>query len=71
MAYLQPLLSLLFALDGENQRVCALLGDLQLMLLLLAVPRDVRDAAALQRQLHLRLLVLGTFITLHRTQQPD
>lgn len=71
LAYLQPLLSLLLALDGENQWVSALLGDFQLMLLLLAVSRDVGDAAALQRQLHLGLLVLGTFIALHGTQQTN
>lgn len=71
IAYLQPLLSLLLALDGENQWVCALLGDFQLMFLLLAVSWDVCDAAALQRQLHLRLLVLGTFIALHGTQQTN
>lgn len=64
MTYLQPLLSLFLALDSEDQRVCALLGDFQLMFLLLAVSRDVRDTTALQRQLHLRLLVLGTFIAL-------
>lgn len=70
-AYLQPLLSLLLALDGENQGVSALLGDFQLVLLLFAVSRDVGDAAALQRQLHLGLLVLGTFIALHGTQQTN
>lgn len=69
MAYLQPLLSLLLALNGEDQRVCALLGDFQLVFLLLAVSRDVRDAAALQGQLHLRLLVLGTFVALRGTGQ--
>lgn len=71
MAYLQPLLSLFLALDSENQRVCALLGDFQLVFLLLAVSWDVRDAAALQRQLHLRLLVLGTFIALRGTRQTN
>lgn len=71
LAYLQPLLSLLLALDGENQWVSALLGDFQLMLLLLAVSRDVGDAAALKRQLHLGLLVLGTFIALRGTQQTN
>ena len=63
-SYLQPLLGLLLALDGEDKRVCALLGDFQLVLLLLAVLRDVGDVAALQRQLHLGLLVLGAFVAL-------
>ena len=62
--YLQPLLGLLLALDGEDERVCALLGDFQLVLLLLAVLRDVGDVAALQRQLHLGLLVLRAFVAL-------
>lgn len=65
--YLQPLLGLLPALHGQHQRVRALRRDLQLVLLLLAVLRDVGDAAALQRQLHLRLLVLGAFVALQPT----
>ena len=63
-SYLQPLLSLLLALDGEDKRVCALLGDFQFVLLLFAVFRDIGNDATLQRQFHLRLLVLGTFVAL-------
>lgn len=67
--YLQPLFGLLLTLDGKHQRVRALLSNLQLVLLLLAVFWDVGDAAALERQFHLRLLVLGTFIALRGTGQ--
>lgn len=66
---LQPLLGLLLALDRKHKGVRARLSDLQLMLLLFAVLRDVGDGAALEQQFHLRLLVLGTLIALHLTRQ--
>lgn len=40
--------------------------DFQLMLLLFAVLGNVRDTAVIQEQLHLGLLVLGTFVTLNK-----
>lgn len=67
--HLQPLLGLLLTLDRQNKGVCALLRDFQLVFLLFAVFRDIRDVAALEQQFHLRLLVLGTFIALHSTGQ--
>lgn len=66
-AYLQPLFGLLLALDRKNKRVCALLSNFQLVFLLFAVLWDICNVAPLERQFHLRLLVLGTFIALHLT----
>lgn len=43
--YLQPLLSLLFALHSQHESVCPLVDDPQFVLLLLAVFGDVGDAA--------------------------
>lgn len=68
-AYLQPLFGLLLALDRKNKRVCALLSNFQLVFLLFAVLWDICNVAPLERQFHLRLLVLGTFIALHLTWQ--
>lgn len=70
-AYLQPLFCLLFALHRQNQGICSLVGDFQLVLLLFAVFGNVCDTAVIQEQFHLGLLVLGTFVTLnkHRTGQ--
>ena len=39
-------------------------GYFQFVLLLFAVFRDIGNVATLQRQFHLRLLVLGTFVAL-------
>lgn len=45
LCYLEPLFSLFFALNGQHQGIGALVDDLQLVLLLLAVFGDVSDAA--------------------------
>ena len=39
------------------------------MLLLFAVFGNVRDTAVIQEQLHLGLLVLGTFVTLNKCKE--
>lgn len=62
--YLQPLLSLLFALHGQHESIRPLVDNLQFVLLLLAVFGDVGDAAPRQSQLHLRGLVFGGLVTL-------
>lgn len=66
-SYLQPLFGLLLALDSKNKRVCSLLSNFQLVLLLFAVFWDVCNVATLEGQFHLGLLVLGTFVALHWT----
>lgn len=64
MFYLQPLLSLLFALHSQHESVCPLVDNLQFVLLLLAIFGDVGDAAPGQSQLHLRGVVFGRLVAL-------
>jgi len=62
--YLEPLLCLLLALHGQNQRICPLVDYLKFMLLLFAIFRNVSDATPIQSQLHLGGLVFGGLVTL-------
>lgn len=67
--YLQPLLSLLPALQGQHQDFGSPLGETQLVPLVPAVLGHVGDAADIQRQPQMRLPVLGAFVTLDRKRR--
>lgn len=64
-SYLEPLLGLFFTLHCKHQGVCPLVEDLQfVLLLLLAIFRDVHDAAAWQDEFHLWGLVFRRLVAL-------
>lgn len=67
--YLQPLLRLLPALQGQHQDLSGALGEAQLVPLVPAVLGHVDDTADVQCQPQMRLPVLGALVTLdrHRT----
>lgn len=68
-AYLQPLLSLLPALQSQHQHLCGPLGEAQLMPLVSAVLGHVDDGAGIQCQPQMWLSVLGAFVTLYRERR--